>query len=352
MLRKILTKKRPGRRFQDYRERFIRGAEKHGVERGIAEKVWGMMLSFSGYSFCKPHSASYALVSYKSCYLKAHYPAEFMAAVLSNQGGYYSTFAYVSEARRMGLQVLPPDVNLSGKPYRGVRRQVRVGLMQIKGLSDEAQEAVVAEREKAGPYRNVDEFLRRLDIDPSDVRLLIRAGALDSIAGGANRPELQWKLTEWRHQRAKKKSGRRGVSLFEEELTAPPRAFPYDTRTVLLHEIEALGFLLSRHPLSLYRKQVRKLRIVSGIQMSGHVGREVQMVGWWVSGKMVSTKDEEPMEFVSFEDTTAIFESTFFPRAYARFCHILNRQRPYLLRGKVEEDFGVAQLVVEDARLL
>jgi error-prone DNA polymerase len=142
------------------------------------------------------------------------------------------------------------------------------------------------------------------------------------------------------------------LSLFDEDLTAPPRATPYDGKTVLLHEVETLGFLLSQHPLTLYRDRLRGLRIVAGKDLNAHVGRNIQMVGWWVTGKLVATKDEEPMEFVSFEDTTAIFETTFFPRAYAKFCHILNRRRLYLLRGKVEEDFGVAQLVVKEASLL
>ncbi len=90
------------------------------MDAGICEQIWQMIESFCGYSFCKPHSASYALVSYKSAYLRVHFPAEFMAAVISNQGGYYSTFAYLSEARRMGLRVLMPDINESFRVYRGL----------------------------------------------------------------------------------------------------------------------------------------------------------------------------------------------------------------------------------------
>ena len=151
---------------EDYREQFFDGARSRGIGEEVAAKVWDMILSFSGYSFCKPHSASYAMVSFQSCYLKAHYPAEFIAAVISNQGGYYSPFAYVSEARRMGLRVLLPDVNASEKEYTGFscaasaeetlardsrliaagehagagrgddgkRGFLRVGLMQVKGL--------------------------------------------------------------------------------------------------------------------------------------------------------------------------------------------------------------------------
>jgi error-prone DNA polymerase len=350
LLRKILTKKRVGRKLDDFRVQFHKGAAERGVERATVEKVWDMILSFSGYSFCKPHSASYALVSYKSCYLRAHYPAELMAAVLSNQGGYYTVFAYVSEARRMGLEVLPPDINASDKAYRGVHRKIRLGLMQIKGLGEIARETVIDERERGGPFRSFDAFLRRVDIDPSHVRLLIRAGAFDSIAAGASRPQLLWRLAEWKHGRSRSRLG--SLPLFREEVTEPPEALEYDERTVLLHEVETLGFLLSRHPLVLYRERFKGLRIVSGNEMDRHVGGEVQMIGWWVTGKMILTKNEEPMEFVSFEDTTAIYEATFFPRTYARFCHMLSRQRPYLLRGRVEEDFGAVQLVVDDVRLL
>src|SRR5262249_31986080 len=187
-LRKVLSKKGAGKKVEDYRQRFARGAAARGIEPRIVEEVWRMILSFSGYSFCKPHSASYALVSFKSCYLKAHHPAEFMAAVISNGGGYYSTFAYVSECRRMGLEGLLPDINDSDRGHTGRRRRVRVGLMQIKGLRDEAIEAILAARRAGGPFVTFDEFLRRVPIDPSDARLLIRAGTFDGIGFGAGGP--------------------------------------------------------------------------------------------------------------------------------------------------------------------
>ena len=101
----------------------------------VIEQIWAMIMSFAGYSFCKPHSASYARVSFKSAYLRVYYPAEFIAAVISNQCGYYPTWAYLSEVRRMWLTILPPDLNESEWVYPGRVRAVRVGLMQIKGLS-------------------------------------------------------------------------------------------------------------------------------------------------------------------------------------------------------------------------
>ncbi len=350
VLRKILSKKRAGKRLDDFKAKFYRGAAQHGILREIVDQVWDMILSFASYSFCKPHSASYALVSYKSCYLRAHYPAEFIAAVLSNQGGYYSPFAYVSEARRMGLEVLLPDVNESHREYWGKDRSVRVGLMQLKGLREASLEALLEERKKR-PFGSLDDLLYRVDIDPSDVKILIKAGAMDSISGGATRPEMIWKTLAWYESRA----SRCGItrSLFRDmHSVTPPRVPQYSPRTILEHELETLGFLISRHPLALYREPLSRLRRVRGADLSRHVGKRVTTVGWWVTGKIVTTKDEEPMEFISFEDTSALYETTFFPRTYARFCHMLNRSRPYVLTGLVEEDFDVVTLTVDHVRLL
>jgi len=350
LLRKILSKKRAGRRLDDYKEMFYRGAAARGVSRAVIDEVWEMIMSFAGYSFCKPHSASYALVSYKSCYLRAHYPAEFVAAVLTNQGGYYSPFAYVSEARRMGLKVLLPDVNKSRREYFGKDRSIRVGLMQVKGLHEAGLEALLTERKKR-PFTSLEDFLCRVEIDSSDTRLLIKAGAMDSIARGATRPEMIWKTLAWHAARASRKGVER--SLFPEMEPVPAPTVPqYGERTILEHELETLDFLISRHPLTLYREPLSRLHHVRASGLHRHVGRRVTVVGWWVSGKIVTTKGDEPMEFISFEDTTALYETTFFPQAYSRFCHMLNRSRPYVLNGLVEEDFGAVTLTVENVNLL
>jgi error-prone DNA polymerase len=350
LLRKILSKKRAGRKLEDYRDMFYAGAAARDVPRKIVDEVWEMIMSFAGYSFCKPHSASYALVSYKSGYLRAHYPAEFIAAVLSNQGGYYSPFAYVSEARRMGLRVLLPDINESRKAYWGGNRDVRVGLMQLKGLHEHALDAVLEERQKR-PFLSLGDFLGRIDMDVADVKILIKSGAFDGISAGATRPEMIWQALAWNETRTSRRPVTR--SLFQAiPPVAPPHVPQYSARTVLEHELETLDFLISRHPLSLYGPQLSRLQYVQGADLPRHVGKRVTMVGWWVTGKLVTTKDDEPMEFISFEDTSALYETVFFPQAYARFCHMLNRSRPYVLTGLVEEEFGVCTLTVDSVRLI
>ncbi len=350
LLRKVLSKKRAAKKIEEYRLKFYDGAAERGVSRKTVDAVWDMIMSFAGYSFCKPHSASYALLSFKSGYLRAHYPAEFIAAVLSNQGGYYSSFAYVSEARRMGLRVLLPDVNDSRKAYWGRNRAVRVGLMQLKGLHESALEAILEQRNK-GPFLSVDDFLCRVEIDVVDTKILIKSGAFDSISRGATRPEMIWQALAWNENRASRRPVAR--SLFQDmPQVAPPRVPQYSARTVLEHELETLDFLISRHPLSLYADQLSKLKYVKGSDLPKHVGRRITTVGWWVTGKLVTTRDDEPMEFISFEDTSALYETVFFPKAYARFCHILNRSRPYVLTGVVEEEFSVCTLTVDSVRLL
>jgi len=349
-LRKSLSKKRGGQKLQAYRERFEAGAQSKGVDLETIHKIWEMILSFSGYSFCKPHSASYALVSFKSAWLRRHYPAEFMAAVISNRGGYYSTFAYLTESRRMGLTILPPDINWSDGPYIGRGRSIRIGLMQLKGLKSSALDAVLRNREMNGPYRSLDDLQRRIAIDPSDLRILIKAGCFDRVSQGRSRAELLWQVMAGR--RPKKESVQTSLDLFQEEAVRVPELGRYDFRTLLLHEVEVLGFPISVHPLELYREGLRGLDYVPANQMSRHIGKRVAMIGWWVTNKLVYTRTEEPMSFISFEDTTALYETIFFPDAFRRFCRYWTQSRPYILYGTIEDDLGALSLHVTDMAFL
>jgi error-prone DNA polymerase len=312
----------------------------------VIEDVWQMIMGFDGYSFCKPHSASYTLVAYKSAYLRAHYPAEFMASVISNHGGYYSTFSYISEARRMGLRILPPDINRSEIKYTGKDMDVRIGLMQLKELSQEAREAIIHERTRNGPFISFDSFLNRTrsHIHPQDARVLIKAGCFDTIAQGLNRPTLMWQALRFFGQH----DAPAQTSLFP-PLPSPggrgrgrgvnPQT-PYPRHVMLKHESETLGFLLSIHPLDLYRGILKGRNHVRARDLRRHVGKQVTTIGWLITGKTVLTKKGDTMKFLSFEDTTGAYETVLFPKVYNRYCHMLNASRPYLLKGRVEEDFG------------
>jgi DNA polymerase III alpha subunit len=198
-------------------------------------------------------------------------------------------------------------------------------------------------RQQGGEFAGFRDFLRRTDLDPADIRLLIKAGCFDALEERERRPALLWELLRHYDGRSAGGSG----WLFETPAAELPQPPPYDEATVLRQETETLGLLASRHPLTLYRGALARVGAIAAAELPRWRGRHVAVAGWWVTGKTVQTRLGEPMEFVSFEDTTAIFDATFFPRAYARFCRMLSRQRPYLLKGKVEEEFGVTTLTVE-----
>lgn len=342
-LRKTLTKKRAEKRLREYRERFRAGALERGASPGQIDAIWEMMMSFAGYSFCKPHSASYAKVSYQSAYLRAHYPAEFMAAVISNGGGFYSTFAYLSEARRLGLAVLGPDANASALAYAGQGRELRIGLQQLQGARRESLEALLRERER-GPYRSLDDLLARVALPLSDLKILLRAGAFDSLEPRLNRPQLMWQLLQ-RHREA----GRDPVLGWKEEGAWIPALEDYPEAQKIRDELETLGLLYRFHPLRLYEETLSRLDLVPACDLVRHVGRRVRTVGWLITGKVVSTKHGEAMEFMSFEDETGIYETTFFPDSFRRNAPRLNARQPFLLTGEVADELGAISLNVAQA---
>jgi error-prone DNA polymerase len=348
-LRKIMSKKDRRHQLRDFRKRFFAGARSRGVSDDQAAAIWEMMMSFSGYSFCKPHSASYARVSFQAAYLKVHHPAEFMAAVISNQGGFYGTFAYVSEARRLGLTILPPDINTSEVHWTGRDDTIRVGLLSIKGLSADVQTRIVSERQHR-PYRSMGDVLERLKPAEDEARALVHCGALDALNPGGNRAVLMWKLAGWL-KAGSKKAIPRTRSLFggsgDTRAFNPPPLPPQDNRERLRREFSVLGFLCDRHPMQLYADTLQKLKAVKAVDLPRHLNRRVRLAGWLITGKVVTTKHGDPMEFLTFEDETGIVETTFFPQTYHRFCHMIDRNRPYLLSGKVDEDWGALTLTVD-----
>ncbi len=336
-LRKVLSKKHKARQLRDYRRQFYDGATARGLRRSVIDQVWAMIMSFAGYSFCKPHSASYAQVSFKSAYLRAHYPAEFIAAVISNQGGYYSTFAYLSEGRRMGLTILPPDINASDWAYRGSGNTVRVGFMQIKSLKEDLARRIITDRQTNGPYRSLSDFLTRVQPEFAQAKLLVKAGCFDTIARELTRPALLWRL-------------------LAAQALMPPRFIPippeYAFRQKLAHELALFGFPLSCHPLDLFKEVVDHIPHIQAKDLAQYVGTQVTVIGWLVTEKIVSTKRGDPMEFLTLEDHTALYDATLFPDIYQRSCHLLAKNQAYVMTGTVERQFGAITLTVKDLRLL
>jgi DNA polymerase III alpha subunit len=309
-----------------------------------------------------------------------------MAAVLSNYGGFYTTIAYISEAMRLGLEVVGPDVNESRVAYTGLthpgavaaaealargettleelnlpggrRGRLRVGLCQVGGLSPERAETIVAARETGGPFAGFDDLMNRVPLQPSEIEALIRCGALDSLEEGS-RPELMWRALLRRRELARAGSG--PALMLPLELPLPealPEAPGYDAATVLAFEAETLDFLVSAHPLTLFEEAIGQARagrgppLIEGRDMERRIGERVRLVGWRVTAKPIHTIHNEVMEFVSFEDTTALYEVTVFPRQYKRFAPELMTRGPFILTGTVEEEWGAISLTLERLSVL
>ncbi len=332
-----------------FQRRFFQAAAEKNIAAGAAADIWRMMQSFAGYSFCKPHSASYARVSFQAAYLKAHYPAEFMAAVISNQGGFYSTFAYVSEARRMGLRILPPHVNASEIAWRGRKKEVRVGLTAIAGLSDETCNRIV-QQQKEKRFTSILDFLQRVRPAENEAKALIHAGGLDGLEKNktAGRNEMLYRLAHWQQNRSS------GISRLFAPCCRPPALPEQDRITQLRNEYRVLGFLCRMHPIQLFDRQRQRLRSILACDLKKMIDTQqtVRFAGWPVTGKIVGTKSGKPMEFLTFEDETGLVECTIFPHTYQKYCHLLHKESPLLLTGVVEQDFGALSLTVSRVKAL
>jgi len=353
LLRRAMSGKGRSREaMQKLEQEFIERTRQRGIADDIAREIWRQIASFAGYAFCKAHSASFAQISFQSCYMKTHYPAEFMAAVLSNQGGFYHTAAYIEEARRMGLQIMLPDINKSNREYFGVGRTVRVGLMQVRELGETSINAILRERRK-GLFVSLEDFCRRVPCEVEEVRNLIKAGAFDCFE--LPRTELLWRLEviEARRRQSPRTNGKAAahsprtdaIPLFESyAASAPqlivPRMPALSRKEKLKMERQALDLLASVHPLEMFEHKLAGLHLVPAHQLADYKGQTVNLVGWLVTTRRVKTRKDEYMRFVTMEDTSGIYEVVLFPKAYQRNGHLLTSRGPYLVRGIVDEDSG------------
>lgn len=343
-IRKVLSKKDVHTRLSAYRRKFEEGARARGVEASVIAEAWEMIESFAGYSFVKAHSASYAQLSFRSAYLRAHHGAEFMAAVMSNRGGFYSTLAYASESRRMGFRLLPPDVNESEIRCRGREGAIRFGLGMIASLGSAPALAIIEERLRNGRYTSVEDFGRRVRVDRSAAESLVGSGALDALGGGQSRADSLLSLLS----QAANGEAASGTELFAVELESGSRRrrSVESPRRRLETQMRYLGTTLDDHPLKLCPRALARPRTL-GRELPGLAGRYVELVAWPITAKPVLTAAEEPMEFVSFEDETALYEAVLFPEAYRRCRPLLYQGGPLIVRGLVQEDRGATVLTVK-----
>ena len=333
-LRKVISKSALENEIPRWKRKFISGAVNRGYTQKLAQTLWQMIQSFSGYSFCKPHSASYAMLSFTCAYLKAHFPAEFLAAVIANQGGFYSSYAYLSEARRFDIRIMPPHINRSFREYRGRKDRIRMGFMAIRNLQAKAIDAILNER-KSGDFVSLANFLARVDIDLSDAMALTNAGCFAELEPKITHKDIAFRTAHFYLQNENR-----------ELLTVPTLTGNLSHQEKRKLEIDTFGFPISEHPLLNYLPYLGT-HIKKAKDIHLYKGKTIALVGIAITRKITATRNRQPMEFVTFEDETDLYECVMFPEAYETFGDLLNWETLFLIQGKVEETYSVYTVTIE-----
>ncbi len=333
-------------------EGFMRGCRKEGIADDAAKEIWRQMESFAGYSFCKAHSASYAVLSFQQAWLKSYYPAEFMCSVLNNQGGYYRPEVYIQEAKRLGIPLHLPNVNRSHHlHYCYDDGSIQLGFLHIKNLSLKSIEAIVTEREKDGAYRDIVDFIQRSNATYEDIMTLIRCGACDCF--GEARPRLAVALGRFfKHLRGKNKNKELAlnVSLRDETIEDHIDALgDYSKQDKAIAEFEAFNYTVSCHILEVFGDFMNGT--VKSAELREHLGRRVTVGGWMIAAKITRTKQGERMMFVNLDDGEGHIDAVFFPKAYARYAPLLRSAGPFRVTGKVTEEYGVINFIADELEM-
>jgi len=400
LVRRAQAKWKDTREREKLRAKFLKTAELLGLDGARREETWIMVEKFAGFGFCKAHAATYAEISWRIAWLKAHYPAEYLAAMCSAGAGFYHVSAYVEEAKRWtedgraGIEVRLPSVNHSrleystepaaaapagalpcsggfmppsslssgtGSPWRDKpaatapisRRAIRIGLMQVRGLRSETIATILRERDARGPFRSLEDFLARVPVERDEIETLIKCGAFDNVPDQsgqpAARPTLLWRLNLLGGSRdvapAPHGAGP-AYSLFPDAApngagTAPLPVLAladYTPELRLRYEQELLEVCVSGHPLDLVPRngEVWSTEIVPNHRSCR--GRRVTLLGWLITFRHVGTKDYRNMMFCTFEDQRGTFEAVLFPEAYERYGALVFETRTMRVTGRVEEE--------------
>jgi DNA-directed DNA polymerase III PolC len=324
LLRRAMSHFDPGKRMQELERKFVSEAQaRNGVPVEIGERVWEMMAAFAGYGFPKAHAASYAQVAWRSAWCKTHFPAEFMAAVLANWGGYYSQRVYFGEARRLGLVICPPHVNHSGRNFKveSSPQALFMGLDQVKNLTHRTIERIIRFR----PYHSLEDFLTRADPRPQEAVSLAQVGALEGLG---NIPTLLRRLQGGLWQAGQ-------MSLFAwDELESEDWSIEQKSTA----QQALLGINLQADPLAMAGNKLAAAGAITTLEAAERIGKRVTVAGVRQTSHHSKTSKGESMLFLTIEDHSGMLDVILFPNAYRQARHIINSNAPMLLTGMMEMD--------------
>ncbi len=343
ILRKAMGKKRP-EEMEKQKEAFIQGAKANGISEKKAVRIFDLMAYFAEYGFNKSHSAAYAYIAYQTAYLKAHYTVEFMAATLSAEMDNTDKIVKsIAGCHEMGIEILPPDINLSGKEFKVVGNSIRFGLEAVKGVGASAIESIVESRNTDGPFTSVPKFLERVDqrrVNKKVVESLIKAGAFDSL-GSKRQQAMEFMnriLNSGSRIYAARMLGQQNIfSEFTEE--TEEHSEDWGNEDLLKYEKEALGFYITGHPLTKYDKQLEKIGTTRISELDEIPdGQEIKTGGILTSIRKIQTKSKaEIMAYCTLEDPSGNVEIIVFPDLYKSSMTILQKDTPLLVRGNLDK---------------
>ena len=326
LLRRAMSHFDPGKRMQDLKRKFIGQAhERNAIPSDTGERIWEMMAAFAGYGFPKAHAASYAKLGWRSAWCKSHFPAEFMAAVLANWGGYYSQRVYLGEARHMGLVVRPPHINYSDRNFTvnnepSGARSLFMGLEQVKELTHHTIQRIIRLR----PFSSVEDFLTRVDPRPQEAENLVRTGGLEGLG---TIPSILQRL------------GHGGWQMNQMSLFAwtDPSQDDWSLQEKVDAQLEILGVSIAAHPLELIVDRLSSTGAMTTVDAASNLGRRITVAGVQQAAHRTRTARGD-MLFLSLEDLQGTLDVILFPEVYRQARSMISSTKPFLLTGIMEMD--------------
>ena len=344
----------------EHRQRFMEGSVENKIPEDKARQIFNLMEMFGGYGFNKSHSAAYALIAYQTAYLKAHFPVEFMAALLTSEmHSIDGVVKFISECRSHNIDVLPPDINESGVTFSAVGDKIRFGLVAVKNVGDGAIEAIIKEREENGSFGSLFEFCQRVDLRKVNKRViesLINCGAFDSTK--STRAAMIASLEDAIEygQIVQKEKADPQMGLFdmdggdEVSINMPVMmdVKEWSEKEKLSLEKEALGFYVTGHPLDQYSHVIEKFTNVNAITIREIADKTPVRIGGTVNAsKVIKTKTQELMAFATVEDREGSVEVVVFPSVYASAGDLLSEDTPVLVQGAAQVEENGVKILAE-----
>ncbi len=343
--------------------KLVSGMMKKGIPERTAKQIWEMFPSFARYGFNKSHAACYALIGYQTAYLKAHYPEEFMAALLDSELNDIERISFlIQEAKQSGIDILPPDVNKSFVTFAPEGAKIRFGLSAVKNVGSEITKVIIEERARGGPYKNFEEFLTRIqhkDLNKKSIESLTKSGAFDSL--GIERNQALTNIDDiLKFANAMKKGGTsRTGSLFGDTLPVATLklkpATPATPTEKLTWEKELIGFYLSDHPLNAHAQMIAyyKAKPIAELIASKNSNAMMRTAGIVSKMRKIITKSGQPMIFATIEDIAQKnLEVVVFNSVLEKTASVWADNTPVIVEGKMTERDGEMKMICEKAKRL